>query len=147
MDGQTIFANVATPGFIPHSGDRFAWAARSGLYNIYYEEVRLDNIVVRTGGNLAQLATSSPYNASGDYPPTQTVDKAFDGNIATKWLTLANTGFISATVPPGSTVAAYSMTSAEDVPGRDPQTWTIEGTTGFELDRLRQRQRIFCRPQ
>lgn len=131
MDGQTIFANVATPGFIPRAGDRMAWAARDGLYNLYYEEVRLDNIVVRTGGNLAQLTTSSPYNASGDYPPTQTVDKAFDGNIATKWLTLANTGFISATVPPGSTVAAYSITTAEDVPGRDPHTWTIEGTTGF----------------
>ncbi len=131
MDGQTIFANVATTNFTPHAGDRMAWAARCNLFNIYTEEVRLDNIVVRTGGNLTQLATSSPYNTSGDYPPTQTVDKAFDGNIATKWLTLANTGFISATVPPGSTVAAYSMTTAEDVPGRDPQTWTIEGTTGF----------------
>jgi hypothetical protein len=127
MDGQTIFANVATPNFTPHAGDRFAWAARSDPISA---EVRLDNIVVRTGGNLAPMTTGSPYYKSGEYAiGNQTADKAFDGDINTKWLTLANTGYVGATVSPAGTLAAYSLTSAEDVPGRDPQQWLLDGST------------------
>ena len=126
MDGTNIFTNIATTNFTPHAGDCMVWAARCGTFT---EEVRLDNIVVTTGGNLIQIPTSSPYYKSGEYTnANQTADKAFDGNIATKWLTLANTGYIGATVSPAATVAAYAMTSGEDAPGRDPQTWTVDGS-------------------
>ena len=126
MDGTNIFTNVATTNFTPHAGDCMVWAARCGTFS---EEVRLDNIIVMTGGNLIQIPTSSPYYKSGEYTnANQTADKAFDGNIATKWLTLANTGYIGATVSPAATVAAYALTSGEDVPGRDPQTWTVDGS-------------------
>ena len=58
LDCQTIFTNVVTPGFMPEGGDVFVWGARS---NTNTEEVRLDNIVIVTGGNLVQLPTSNPY--------------------------------------------------------------------------------------
>lgn len=63
LDGTKLFANVPMTGFTPHAGDRFVWGARCGGYT---EEVRLDNITVRTGGNLVQMPTTSPYYSGYD---------------------------------------------------------------------------------
>ena len=126
MDGQTIFANVWTPGFTPQAGDRFVWAARTGVLS---DQVRLDNLVVVTGGNLRPVAMTSPYYKSGENPPNETTDKLFDGSALTKWLTLASSGYAGATCASNShAVSVYSLTSANDVPGRDPKNWTLQGT-------------------
>ena len=126
MDGQTIFANVWTPGFTPQAGDRFVWAARTGLYS---EKVSLDNIVVVTGGNLVPVTMTSPYYKSGENPPNETTDKLFDGSALTKWLTFATSGYAGATCASNShAVCVYSLTSANDIPGRDPKNWTLEGS-------------------
>ena len=89
MDGQTIFSNVVMTGFAPLAGDRFVWAARAAASpGSASQEVRLDNVVVVTAGNLVQLPLTSPYYKSGEYTnANQTADKAFDGIVATKWLT------------------------------------------------------------
>jgi hypothetical protein len=127
MDGQTIFTNVPTPGFDPRPGDRFVWGARTG--DASSQQVRLDNIVVATGGNLVSMPMGSPFYKSDEFPPNQTADKAFDGIIASKWLVFTNLGYVGATCAfAPENVVAYSLTSAEDVQGRDPAIWKLEGS-------------------
>lgn len=62
-------------------------------------------------------------------PPAETVDLLLDGNLASKYLNFGddNTGFI---VTPNVTAAlqSFTMTTANDAPGRDPGSWTLWGT-------------------
>lgn len=128
LNGQVIFSGVPTPGFTVNSTNRFVWAARTGGLS---EFIRLDNIVVMTGGNLVQVPMVAPYYKSAEFTSaTQTADKAFDGVTSTKWLTLASTGHVGATCGGFSrSIRAYSLTSAEDFPNRDPKSWTLDGTS------------------
>jgi hypothetical protein len=127
VDGQIIFANVATPGLSIQAGHRFVWAARTGGLT---EELRLDNIVIMSGGNLVPVPMTNPYYKSGEYTNNnQTADKAFDNSIATKWLVESNRGYVGASCAAGPrAVRVYSLTSAEDIPGRDPKNWTLDGS-------------------
>lgn len=126
VDGVAVFTDVPTPGFTPQAGDRFVWAARTGGFA---EQVRLDNVLVLTGGRLARLTTGAPYFKDGENAPLETADMAFDGNLATKWLTFSDpAGFVGATVSGSRTVRAYALHSAADAPDRDPLAWTLEGS-------------------
>ena len=64
--------------------------------------------------------------------PSQTIEKSFDSDINTKWC--ASHGGkpviwqMLYAAPPAEPLRAYSFTSAEDVPGRDPIRWTLEGS-------------------
>ena len=125
MDGQTIFTNVPTTGFIPHSGDRLVWAARSVNYSEY---LRLDNIVVATGGNLVTAPASSPYFTDANSYYSHPGSYAFDGDTNTFWLENATTGYAGATI--NSPVAVYALTSLHDNNGavNDPQAWELDGS-------------------
>jgi alpha-L-fucosidase 2 len=101
------------------------------------------NITTTAGGNgssvaLAEFQLWSPdtvatASASSDYPAGgQAAAQAFDSNIATKWY---NTGI----APPGWlqyqfgggagwVVTNYNLTSANDVPQRDPANWLFQGS-------------------
>ena len=126
MDGQTILSNVTPVGFTPRVGDRFVWAARTGVLS---EQVRLDNIIVVTGGTLSPVPMTGPYYKSGENAANnETADKAFDGQNATKWLTFANTGFVGATASNSPAILVYALTSANDAPARDPKVWSMEGS-------------------
>ncbi len=128
LNGQTIFANIPTYGLTFRAGNRFAWAARAGAQS---ETVQIDNLLIMSGGNLLPVSMTAPYYKSGEYlPNNQTADKAFDGLDATKWLTQTSTGYVGATSAFGNRVTrAYSITTAEDVPTRDPRTWALQGST------------------
>ncbi len=124
VDGVPIFTNLATPGYIPAAGHRFVFGARTGGS---VEECRLDNIAIISGGVLTPIPAIAPYQFSSDFPgPGQTADKTFDGNAATKWLTLDYTGFIGASFSAAKTVRAYTLTASEDVPARDPAAWDFQ---------------------
>ena len=123
VDGTTIFTNLPTPGFLPAAGHRFAWGARTGGLA---ETVLIDNPVVFTNGVLTPVAGIAPFYSSSDNPPNETADRAFDGNAATKWLGTDYTGFIGASFATPRTVRAYTLTSANDVPGRDPVSWDFQ---------------------
>jgi hypothetical protein len=127
VNGTTVFSNVFVTNFIPQVGDRFVFGARCGALS---EELRLDDVLVVTKGNLSKIPTTAPYYKSGEYDDAgQTADKAFDGLPNTKWLVQTATGYIGATVQsPPRTVSAYTVTSAEDVPERDPAGWFFEST-------------------
>ncbi len=124
VDGVAIFTNLATPGFIPAAGDRFVFGARTGGSD---QETRLDNLAIFTGGVLTPVTGVAPFHFSSDFPQNgQTADKAFDGNVATKWLALDYTASIGASFPSAKTVRAYTLTTAEDVPERDPLAWDFQ---------------------
>lgn len=132
MDGAMIFSNVPTPGLTFQAGNRFVWAARCGSDS---EEVRLDNIVVMTGGNLIQIPTTSPdYSDSEEEEPAA---NAFDGNLSTSWEDVnfinSPTGYVGATVSPAGTVSAYALVSP--LPGSNlagapssPAGWILQGS-------------------
>ena len=124
VDGVTIFANLPTPGFVPAAGDRFAWGARTGAFD---EILQIDDLAIFTNGVLAPVPAGPPYAVSGEFPANnQTADKAFDGNPNTKWLAEDYIGFIGASFAGLKTVRAYTLTSSEDFPTRDPVSWDFQ---------------------
>jgi predicted alpha-1,2-mannosidase len=66
--------------------------------------------------------------ASGDNPPNESKDKAVDGNIQSKWLTFASTGWLQVKLSEPVKVVTYALTSANDSEGRDPQDWNLQGS-------------------
>ncbi|KAI7258987.1 hypothetical protein KC345_g10418 [Hortaea werneckii] len=79
-------------------------------------------VSVTVGGTVTASSTSSP---SGEEK-----EKAFDANPSTKWLITVSTGWIQYKFAAGvtQTATSYSITSANDVPGRDPKNWTLQGS-------------------
>ncbi len=77
-------------------------------------------------------------HAEGD---GKTIAGCVDGNIRTKWCVKDAGSAVQWQVelPEGKTVPSYTLTSADDVPARDPQVWVLEGstdgTTWSQLDR------------
>ncbi|WP_433724284.1 GH92 family glycosyl hydrolase [Actinoplanes sp. CA-051413] len=76
--------------------------------------------------------------ASADNPPGEAKAQVFDGDKGTKWLTFATTGWVQARTATPLTVGTYALTSANDVPARDPKDWRLQGsadgTTWTTLD-------------
>jgi hypothetical protein len=72
------------------------------------------------------VTSSSPGVAPED------MTKAFDGNTATKWFAGngVKTGWIAFQFMPATshTVTSYSISSANDVPARDPNAWQLQGS-------------------
>lgn len=67
--------------------------------------------------------------------PGQTIDRSHDGELDTKWcLPLEDREPIEWRLDAGATteVRGYRLTSANDVPERDPWSWVFEGSTDGE---------------
>ncbi len=69
-------------------------------------------------------------SASGENPPHETAAKAFDGVLNSKWLVLANTGWLQYRFTNGVAwaVTRYRMISGQDGPERDPTDWQFQGS-------------------
>ncbi|MCH5672251.1 GH92 family glycosyl hydrolase [Streptomyces gilvus] len=52
-----------------------------------------------------------------------------DGESGTKWLTFAPTGWVEFDLDKPYAITTYALTSANDEAGRDPQDWTLQGST------------------
>lgn len=76
--------------------------------------------------------------ASGENPPNETAVKLSDNNESTKWLAFARTAWIAYRLNAAAVVTKYSLTSANDFDGRDPVSWTLQGsqdgTTWTDID-------------
>src|SRR5439155_19041761 len=61
-----------------------------------------------------------------------------DSDVLTKWLTFTSTAFVQFKLAEPLVVRRYALSSANDAPGRDPQDWTLQGssdgTTWTDLD-------------
>ncbi|MGW3660910.1 glycosyl hydrolase family 95 catalytic domain-containing protein [Streptomyces sp. NPDC005151] len=84
------------------------------------------NVVVTFGRRTKVTAPGGPYRTSS----TEGVDKTYDGNSSTKWCIEAPGSKVQWQVelPEPVEVASYRLTSANDVPQRDPQEWTFSGS-------------------
>jgi alpha-L-fucosidase 2 len=72
-------------------------------------------------------APQGPYSSSS----SEGVDKTYDGDANTKWCIEGPGPKVrwQVELPAPATVASYRLTSANDVPQRDPQEWTFSGST------------------
>ncbi|WP_217235508.1 glycoside hydrolase N-terminal domain-containing protein [Streptomyces sp. AC555_RSS877] len=95
------------------------------------------DVVVSFAPRAKVTAPGGPYNTSS----SEGVDKTYDGNSSTKWCIVGPGSKVQwqAELPAPVAVASYSLTSANDVPQRDPQEWTLsgsaDGATWTTLDR------------
>jgi predicted alpha-1,2-mannosidase len=78
---------------------------------------------------LVDRATGGTITASGENTPNEGKDKLVDDTSLTKWLTPQNTATLECRVASATTVTQYTLTSANDVPERDPRSWTLQGST------------------
>jgi len=66
--------------------------------------------------------------ASGDNPPNETAARIADGEATSKWLVFAPTGWAQVKLAQTIAVRRYAVTSANDAPERDPESWSLEGS-------------------
>ncbi|MFD0522251.1 discoidin domain-containing protein [Paractinoplanes durhamensis] len=78
---------------------------------------------------LTDRLTGGTLTASGENAPNEARAAAADDTSLTKWLTFTNTATLEYALPATAAVQQYTLTSANDVPGRDPQSWTLQGST------------------
>lgn len=87
------------------------------------------DVVVAFGARAARpkvTAPGGPYNSSS----SEGVDKSYDGTSGTKWCIDGPGSRVQWQVelPEPVAVTSYRLTSANDVPERDPQQWTLSGS-------------------
>jgi alpha-L-fucosidase 2 len=99
----------------------------------------LGRLTVSSGGLVPESKISSPSgHAEGDGKP---IANSVDGDPGTKWcVDKAGTAVVWQIELAGEkTVSSYSLSSADDVPSRDPQVWVLDGSADgknwTELDR------------
>jgi len=111
-------------------------------------KIRIMNSTNRGGPKLDKMTvmynhpvTLDPViTASGENPPYETKEMAFDGNLYTKWLTFEDSGWIQYELPGGTAkaISSYRIASANDHPERDPRDWQLlasnDGTNWTTLD-------------
>ena len=71
-------------------------------------------------------------SASAENPPNETSINLIDDDEGTKWLGFVPTATITLELVEPAVITSYVMTSANDAAGRDPETWTLKGSTDGE---------------
>jgi len=99
----------------------------------YYYVVSAVNSLGQSANSahVSSIPTATVASASADNPPNETAAMAFDGSTATKWFNAnaGNTGWLQFYFGgPVKTVIRYDLSSANDVPGRDPKNWQFQGS-------------------
>ncbi|WP_127500547.1 GH92 family glycosyl hydrolase [Actinoplanes solisilvae] len=84
-----------------------------------------DSRVALPGSQLEQV---SAVTASAENAPNETAVKLKDYNSSTKWLAFSRTGWVAYQLATPTIVAKYSLTSADDAPGRDPKDFVVQGS-------------------
>ncbi|MCL8014907.1 glycoside hydrolase N-terminal domain-containing protein [Streptomyces sp. AS02] len=84
------------------------------------------DVVLTFGSGAKVTAPGGPYTTSS----TEGVDKTYDGSPGTKWCIVGPGSKVQWQVELSDPVAVgtYRLTSANDVPQRDPQEWTFSGS-------------------
>jgi hypothetical protein len=72
---------------------------------------------------IVQVTASSEYTAGGEVK-----ENLIDGDVNSKWLAMTNTGWVAFKLSQPVAVVRYALTSANDLPNRDPQGWQLQGS-------------------
>lgn len=89
-------------------------------------------IGTRPAGNLPDSLAVESVTASADNPPNEGAENLIDGDSNTKWLAFEPAATIDLEMADPVTATRYALTSANDFDGRDPQAWTLQGSTDGE---------------
>lgn len=124
---EVITASAALTGTLASGADEADVVAGSGTIIL-----TLTDATWQENGYSADLCTGGSSFASHENLPNEGHAKAFDNDFAsTKWLALNQTA-ASVGYQFGSSathlVLKYAITSGNDVSGRDPKDWTLEGS-------------------
>ncbi|GKQ41921.1 glycoside hydrolase N-terminal domain-containing protein [Streptomyces sp. A012304] len=84
------------------------------------------DVVVTFADRAKVTAPGGPYRTSS----SEGVEKSYDGNASTKWCIDGPGSRVrwQVELPEPAEVPSYRLTSANDVPQRDPQEWTLSGS-------------------
>lgn len=85
----------------------------------------------RPAGTRPTAEEVAEVSASEENPPRETAANLTDDEN-TKWLAFDDTATITYQLAEPAVITEYAMVSANDFPGRDPQTWTIKASTDGE---------------
>ncbi|MFB9909717.1 GH92 family glycosyl hydrolase [Allokutzneria oryzae] len=78
-------------------------------------------------GNVTDKVTE--VRASGENAGSGEVkENLVDGNVNSKWLTFASTGWLELTLSEPVAITSYAVSSANDAPERDPKNWKLQGS-------------------
>ena len=72
--------------------------------------------------------TPSSISARGENGTKEGIANLFDHSTATKWLDFSGTTWVQVAFAVPHALDAYSITSANDYPERDPASWTLSGS-------------------
>jgi hypothetical protein len=76
--------------------------------------------ITNNGGTISAQYTDSPTG--------EDIAKLIDNNTGTKYLTSHSSGWVQFRANSAAVVKSYTITSANDVPSRDPRNWTLQGS-------------------
>ncbi|WP_444997531.1 basic secretory protein-like protein [Aliikangiella sp. IMCC44359] len=102
-----------------------------GISNSYATQSESDQLALNHLNSFASDLTNSDaarITASGENGTSEGRTKAFDNSTSSKWLTFSSTGWIAYQLDKSATLSRYSISSANDVPSRDPQDWQLQGS-------------------
>jgi hypothetical protein len=102
-------------------------------YKVFWYEKTVQDLTAPGG---ASMASGHNFGHLPEY--------AFDDDPFTKWLQLGGSDlWLSYYFPEGRTIQHYTVTSGDDVPGRDPTDWRLEGSmNGVDWETIDTRQDI-----
>lgn len=66
--------------------------------------------------------------ASAENSPNEVAANLNDVDPGSKWLAFTSTGWVQYRLDTPTAVVAYALTSGNDEPGRDPKSWTLQGS-------------------
>ena len=135
-----LFAgDISAAGAVLGRSFRYAdGVAGWGDINQFGSYQTLGDLIVDFDENPEVRVTSPSGHEQGD---GKTIENTVDGSSGTKWC--VNNGSTPVVwqmrLPKPHAMESYSFTSGDDMPGRDPQSWMLEGSadgkTWSELDR------------
>ena len=100
-----------------------------------------DLVITWNVGGADPVVDSPSGHAQGD---GKGIDLCVDGRTDTKWC-VANPGNLvvwQVTFPVAKMVKSYVLTSADDIPDRDPQSWVLEGSADGKAWQVLDRQEL-----
>ncbi|CAI1982337.1 Putative alpha-1,2-mannosidase [Serratia quinivorans] len=123
MNKTFSFANQT-----PYLYYRFVFTPKAGISHFQIAEIALTGVILRPG---KKIYISSPSgDAAGGPTAGEDISKTYDGRDDTKWCLLNPNRNIEwqTQFPQDTRITAYTLTSANDVPERDPHNWLLQGS-------------------
>lgn len=108
---------------------RFDFRHDTAVSHFQIAEVKLDGVTLLEDAG-PSLSSPSGHGGENNVSANEDISRSIDGNATTKWCVETRDAQIVWQYDNRNEVVvnAYSLTSANDVPARDPKGWTLQGS-------------------